>query len=150
MTRTDRMSELLTVTERLVACIEREVELLRAMRPQDLAALQREKTALADAYEGHLRALRAVAAAEAADADDPALCDRLLRATERFRGALAENARTLKAAEAANDRVLRAIVDAVEQRRGRPAAYTATGASPRAAGPAAAATPVSMALDRRL
>lgn len=149
MTRRDRMSELLAVTERLVACIEREVELLRAMRPQDLAALQREKTALADAYEGHLRALRATAA-EAADADDPALRDRLLRATERFRGALTENARTLKAVEAANDRVLRAIVDAVEQRRGRPAAYTATGASPRAAGPAAAATPVSMALDRRL
>ena len=152
MTKTDRISDLVAITSRFITCLEREVELLQAMRPQDIGPLQLDKVAMADAYEAHMRALNA--AAESDETVDQALHEELTRKTERFQAVLAENARALKAVKTAHDRVLRAIVDAVEQKRGRPAGYTATGAMAGANGgghgPAAAAAPVSMAVNRQL
>jgi hypothetical protein len=148
MTKTDRVGELLAITSRLIACMEREVELLQAMRPQDIGALQLDKTALADAYEAQLRALNA--AAEGDEVVSPTLREELLRATERFQNVLTENVRAIKAVKTAHDRVLRAIVDAVEQKRGRSAGYTAMGAAPGNHRSAAAAAPVSMTVNRQL
>lgn len=153
MTRADRLSDLLAITSRLIACMEREVELLRAMRPQDIAPLQVDKTSLADAYEAHLRALH-TATADEDEAVDQTLRDELVRATEQFQDVLAENARALKAVKAANDRVLKAIVDAVERNRGPAAAYTAAGTASGSASGAgkrpASPAPVSIAVDQRL
>lgn len=148
MTTAERVSDLVAVTSRLIACMEQEVELLRAMRPQDIGALQLDKAVLADAYEAHLKALHA--AAEGDEVIDRTLREELIRATEDFQAVLAENARALKAVKTAHDRVLRAIVEAVEQKRGRPAGYTATGAAAGATGRSAAATPVCMTVNRQL
>ncbi|WP_119459796.1 hypothetical protein [Rhodospirillaceae bacterium SYSU D60014] len=152
MTKTDRVGELLAITSRLIACMEREIELLHAMRPQDIGALQLDKTALADAYEAHLRALNA--AAEGDEVVSQALREELIQATERFQNVLTENARALKAVKTAHDRVLRAIVDAVEQKRGRSAGYTATGAAtgapPGSHRSAGAAPPVCMTVNQKL
>jgi len=60
------VGDLLAITARLIACIEREIALLRAMRPQEMQALQIDKAALADAYEAHLRVLRQGESAETA------------------------------------------------------------------------------------
>src|SRR5690606_16792172 len=71
MTKTDRISDLVAITSRFITCLEREVELLQAMRPQDIGPLQLDKVAMADAYEAHMRALNA--AAESDETVDQAL-----------------------------------------------------------------------------
>ena len=49
MTRNERVRDLLAVTGRLIACMDQEIAMLRAMRPQDIQSLQADKRALADA-----------------------------------------------------------------------------------------------------
>ncbi len=128
MTKTERVRDLLATTARLIACMDQEIKLLRAMRPQDIKLLQLDKMALADAYEAHFMALR-----ESKDVDDnvtDALIAELTEATERFQSILAENARALRAVREVNDRVLKAIVEAVERTRVQPAGYTRGGGAP--------------------
>lgn len=141
MNRTERVSDLLAVTSRLISCMEQEVALLRSMRPSDIASLQADKTRLADAYEAHIAALRE------GTGDDgplsPELIQELTRVTERLQAAIAENVRALRAAREVNDKVLKAIVAAVEQDRSMPAAYGPSG--PAARRPAA----VSVSVDGR-
>ena len=138
------VSDLLAITARLIACIKREIALLRAMRPQEMQALQIDKAALADAYEAHLRVLRQGESAETAISEP--LRRELAEATERFQTVLAENARALRAVKEVNERVLEAIVAAADEERGRPVGYTASGAAPGGR----AATPVSLAVNQRL
>lgn len=146
MTRTDRITDLLAVTARLIACMEREIALLRAMRPQDMQMLHADKIALAEAYEAHYLALR-----ESRDGDEgigEALRGELLEATDRLQTVLADNARALRVVKEANDRVLKSIVDAVAQKQARSAGYTGTGAQPGAR--QGTAPRLSLTLDQRL
>lgn len=128
MTKTERVQDLLATTARLIACMDQEIELLRAMRPQDIRGLQADKLALADAYEAHFRALR-----ERDDQDDTvseALLAELNETTARFQSVLSENVTALRAVRDVNDRVLKAVVEAVERNRVEPAGYTKGGAAP--------------------
>jgi len=128
MTRNERVRDLLAITGRLIACMEQEITLLRAMRPQDIVPLQTDKRNLAEAYEAHFSALREEGG------DDDAVSDDLLRelteATERFQAVLNENARALQAVKEVNDRVLKAVVAAVERSRVDAAGYTRGGKAP--------------------
>src|SRR3990170_8874174 len=138
------VGDLLAITARLITCIEREITLLRAMRPHEMQALQIDKAGLADAYEAHLRAMRQ------GDGPEPAISEQLrhelTEATERLQTVLAENARALRAVKDVNERVLKAIVEAADEERGRPVGYTGSGAAPDARG-AHAAAPVSLAVN---
>ena len=58
MSKSTRVSELLAITSHLIGCMEREVELLRAVRPQDVKAIQADKIALADTYRAFAMALK--------------------------------------------------------------------------------------------
>ena len=143
MNRTERVSDLLAVTSRLISCMEQEVALLRSVRPSDIASLQVDKTRLADAYEAHIAALRAGTGNDGPLT--PELVQALTGATERLQAAISENVRALRAAREVNDKVLKAIIAAVEQDRAAPAAYGRTGpASGRRSGAA-----VSVSLDGR-
>ncbi len=146
MTRADRMTELLAITSRLIACMEKEVALLQTMRTEEMKSVHMDKSALADAYEAHILALRG--SPDSNEMITSALRDELEEATERFQAVLTENARALKAVKEVNDRVLKAIAAAVEEARGKPTGYTSAGALPglRRRGSAAAA----VTLDRRL
>jgi len=137
------VGDLLAITARLIACIEREIALLRAMRPHDMQALQIDKAGLADAYEAHLRAMRQGDGPEAAISEQ--LRHELTEATERLQTVLAENARALRAVKDVNERVLKAIVEAADEERGRPVGYTGSGAAPGGR----AAAPVSLAVNQR-
>ena len=128
MTKTERVHDLLATTARLIACMDKEIKLLRAMRPQDIRDLQADKIALADAYEAHFHALRG--SRDHDDAVSDVLIAELNEATDRFQAVLTENARALQAVKDVNERVLKAIVDAVERSRPEPAGYTRGGATP--------------------
>ena len=144
MVTSGSVGDLLAITARLITCIEREITLLRAMRPQELQALQIDKAGLADAYEAHLRVLRQGDGAETAISEQ--LRRELAEATERLQTVLAENARALRAVKEVNERVLKAIVEAAEEQRGRPVGYAGNGA---ATGGRATA-PMSLAVNQRL
>ena len=146
MTRAERMTDLLAITSRLIACMEKEIGLLQSMRPQEMQALQLDKSSLAYAYEAHILALRGAPAENAIVGKT--LRDELSEATERIQTELEENARALRAVKEVNDRVLQAIATAVEDARGKPTGYTASGATPavrRRAGGAA----LALSLDQR-
>lgn len=128
MTKTERVHDLLATTARLIACMDKEIKLLRAMRPQDIRDLQADKVALADAYEAHFHALRE--SRDHGEAVSDVLIAELSEATERFQAVLNENARALQAVKDVNERVLKAIVEAVERNRPEPSGYTRGGTSP--------------------
>ena len=128
MTQSSRMADLLAITSRLIACMEREVELLRAMQPQELRRLQEDKSALADAYRAFVLALKEPD--EAAESVNDVLRGELAEATERFQASLSDNLRALRAMRDVNERVMRAVVQALEERRG-PGPGRAAGASHR-------------------
>ena len=140
MTKSSRMADLLAITSRLIACMEREIELLRTLQPKELRRLQSDKTALADAYRAFVLALKEPD--EAADSVTDVLRDELAEATERFQATLADNLRALRAMRDVNERVMRAVVQALEEPRVLVTGYNQRGALKRgrrapAIGPAA-------------
>ena len=142
-----RIESLVRVGSRLVELMEREIEMLRDMRPGELETLQVEKTALVVAYEESLAAIKDDPKLIAACA--PPIKDELMRVAAKLNATVAANERAITAARAANERLLKAVVDAVAADRDRAAGYsrngtrTATSASRRAA-------PVSLNIDTRL
>jgi hypothetical protein len=119
------MAELLAITSRLIACMEHEVELLRSVRPQELRQLQSDKLALADAYRAFTLALREPPAE--GEMVDQNLCAELVEATEHFQAAVQNNLRALRAMRDVNERVMRAIVHALEEPRAQVTGYSKRG-----------------------
>lgn len=125
MSKNSRMSELLAITSRLIACMEHEVDLLRSLKPQELRQLQSDKMALADAYRAFTLALREpLAEGETVDAG---LCADLAEATEHFQAAVQNNLRALRAMRDVNERVMRAIVHALDEPRAQVTGYSKRG-----------------------
>jgi len=125
MSKNARMTELLAITSRLIACMEHEVELLRSLKPQELRQLQSDKLALADAYRAFTLALREPIAE--GETVDQSLCAELVEATEHFQAAVQNNLRALRAMRDVNERVMRAIVHALEEPRAQVTGYSKKG-----------------------
>lgn len=125
MNKTIRVSDLLAITSQLIGCMERELEMLRSLKPGELKLLQLDKVALADAYQAFTLALREPG--EDLNAVNQALRDELMEATERFQGAVQDNLRALKAMRDVNERVMRAVVQALEEKRGAVTGYNSKG-----------------------
>jgi len=125
MSKSTRVTELLAITSHLIGCMEREIELLRAMRPQDVKAIQADKVALADTYRAFTMALKEPG--EDLGAVSTALREELTEATERFQAAVQDNLRALRAMRDVNERVMRAIVAALEDKRAAVTGYDARG-----------------------
>src|SRR5262249_47860118 len=125
MSKNSRMTELLAITSRLIACMEHEVELLRSLKPQELRQMQSDKLALADAYRAFTLALREPLAE--GEIVDQALCAELVEATEHFQAAVQNNLRALRAMRDVNERVMRAIVHALEEPRAQVTGYSKRG-----------------------
>jgi len=126
MNKSSRMADLLAITSRLIACMEREVELLRTLQPKELRQIQNDKTTLADAYRAFVLALKEPDVA--ADAVTDLLKDELIEATERFQATLQDNLRALRAMRDVNERVMRAVVQALEEPRLQVTGYNQRGA----------------------
>jgi flagellar biosynthesis/type III secretory pathway chaperone len=139
------VEEVIEVTQRLTALLEREIELLKNLKPQDIRDLQRDKAALAATYERHIRDLRAKPALLATA--DAKFKERLRQATMRFQMILAENERAIRAVKTVSERLMRAVVAAVADRKSGTPAYTRSGVT---SGGAATAKAVSLAVNRQL
>ena len=123
MSKSSRVTELLAITSRLIGCLQQEMEAIRAMRPEKLKHMQVEKVALADTYRAFVLALK-----EPNDhAISTALKDELVEATERVHAAVAENLRALRAMRDVNERVMRAVVSALDEKRTSVTGYDARG-----------------------
>lgn len=125
MNKTTRVTDLLATTSQLIGCMERELEMLRSLKPAELKQLQMDKVALADAYQAFTMALREPG--EDLAAVNQALRDELIEATERFQSAVQDNLRALKAMRDVNERVMRAVVTALEEKRAAVTGYNNRG-----------------------
>ena len=149
VTATGPVNDLIVLSERLAELMSEENELLRAMRPGEIAGLQESKANLSRAYEERMRRL-------AVEPDhvrrlDPETKATLRRATERLNRAVARNRIALKAAKEANERLIRAIVNAVQEQQQNLDVYTASGASgDQGTIPAGRRAPVSISVNQRL
>ncbi len=147
MSTQSQVNDLLQVTSRLIAVLEREVELLRAVPSTEFEALQEEKSALTAAYESQARSL--TGHPKLLEALQPVLRAEFERVTRRFQSAVAANEVALRAARETTQRVLQAIADALDKNRRDKAGYSATGYGSTASY-GSCTQPISIAVDRRL
>lgn len=139
--------DLAKILRRLVQILEQETHHLRAMDPASLRALQQEKSVLTAAYDSMLAQLRAQPALlQGLSAD---LREEIMQATGEFQRRLTENARALYAVKEANERLFKAVVQAVEDKHNENSTYAANGLLARAA-IASNQQPMSVAIDQRL
>jgi hypothetical protein len=125
MKKSSRVAELLAVTSRLIACLQQEIEFIRTLRPEAVKQMQVEKVALADTYRAFMLALKDPS--PETEALSTALKDELVEATERVQAAVSENLRALRAMRDVNERVMRAIVSALDEKRSSVTGYDARG-----------------------
>jgi hypothetical protein len=136
-----RVTELLAITSRLISCLQQEMEAIRAMRPETLKQTQVEKVALADTYRAFVLAMKEPS--DETQAISAALKDELVEATERVHAAVTENLRALRAMRDVNERVMRAVVSTLDEKRSSVTGYDARG-SLRKGRRAAAAEPAAV------
>ncbi len=147
MTDGTRITDFLKITHRLIAVLEREIEMLRAMKPAELQALQHDKIVLTAAYESQMATLRDHP--ESLRALAPETLAQVRALVEVFRTTLNKNQAALGAAKETCSRVLRVIAEELEMKRREDGAYSADGrryVEP----PMAGRPPVSVAFDQHL
>ena len=147
MNTNSRIDEIIKITSRLIALLDREVELLRGTRSSELEALQKEKSTLTAAYESQARSL--AGHPELLVALQPVLRAELERVTGRFQSAVSANEVALQAARETTQRVLQAIADELDRNQRDKAGYSATGYGSTASY-GGGRQPVSIAVDRHL
>jgi len=147
MSTQTQVNDLLQVTSRLIAVLEREVELLRAVPSTALAELQEEKVVLTAAYASQARSL--TGHPELLEALQPVLRAELRRVTGRFQSAVSDNEVALRAARETTQRVLQAIADELERNRNDSAGYSAQGYAA-SSSRKTSTQPLSIALDEHL
>ncbi|MFQ5774596.1 MAG: hypothetical protein ACE5GS_08775 [Kiloniellaceae bacterium] len=145
MTDPSQITDLLKIISRLIGVLEREIEMLRAMKPSELQALQQDKIVLAAAYEAQFNALKD--RPELLETAAPRVRAELKAAVDRFQKTLSENERSLRAAKDVTARVLRAIADELGRKQRENAAYAPDGTVAARAGPR---EPLSVTYDERL
>lgn len=142
-----RMRDLIVVAGRLITLVTEETRLLEAYQANDISPLQDEKSRLSRLYVGLVRDLKRDP--ELLAAVEKAVREELTDVLQRFEAAAEANTNALNVARAANERVMRAIVDAAAAQQNTVAGYSRNGTTP-APSRAAAARPLSMTVNQRL
>jgi len=140
-----RLRDLIATAGELIRVLGEETAALGVFQTGRIAEFAETKRKLAEAYAVLVRGLRKEP--ELLAAATAAVRDELKETLARFDATARANERTLAAARAANERVLKTVVEAAETRRGATGAYSRTGSVARP-GPRAGA--LSLAFDRRL
>ena len=117
----DRVEQLIILTERLTELIALEAQAFEGHRPQDAAQYIEETSKLANVYRHESARVRA----------DPGLVSsaplsqrtRLIRATEAFDAVLARQGRALNAAKTVTEGLVKAIADEVASQRAGASGY---------------------------
>lgn len=138
-------TDLINVLRRLVQILDEETKHLRAMDPAALRKVQQEKSVLTAAYDAMLTQLRAQPTLlQGLPAE---LREEVMQATGAFQRRLTENARALYAVKEANERLFKAVVQAVEDKHNETSTYAANGLLARAT-IASKQQPMSVAIDQ--
>lgn len=117
----DRVDQLVILTERLTDLIAKEATAFESRRPQDAAQYVEETARLANLYRHESARVRAnITLISGAD---PALRQRLVRATEAFDAVLARQARALNAAKTVTEGLVRAVAEEISNQRAPAAGY---------------------------
>lgn len=118
---TDRVEQLIVLTDRLTAMMVEQCKAFEQRRPQDVAGQMDEMTRLANLYRHEsMRIRNAPALIEEASLE---LRTRLMRATEAFDAVLARQGRALEAARTVTEGLVRAIADEVASQRSSGSGY---------------------------
>jgi hypothetical protein len=142
-----RMRDLIVVAGRLITLVTEETRLLEAYQTNDITPLQDEKGRLSRLYVGLVRDLKRDP--ELLAAVEKAVREELTDVLTRFEAAAEANTNALNVARAANERVMRAIVDAAAAQQNTVAGYSRSGTAPTPSR-TAAARPLSMTVNQRL
>jgi hypothetical protein len=148
MTAPAKVEVLIRVASQLISVLEQEVEYLREMKSSEVASLQPEKMKLVVAYEEHVRDL--AAAPDMLKKVAPALQDEFADIAERFDAAMTENRQALSAAHDAQERFMKAIVKAAEEKRASFHAYSPEGTLSATNAAKSNAGPLSLTLDSQI
>ena len=148
MSTPHKVEALIHIASRLISVLEREVDLLRQMKSTEVSSLQPEKMQLVVAYEDHIRALSA--APEILEDIGPALQDEFTTVAERFDAAMTENRRALSAAHEAQDRFLKAVVKAAQEKKDTFNPYSPQGTVVAGGKPKGATDPLSLTLNSHI
>lgn len=140
------IDDLIEIASRLIAVMEKETALLRDMRPKEIVSFQEEKARLIRGYEEKTKALRAEPAQIAAITG--AIKQELTLTIRHFEHAAELNAKALAAAKEANERLLKAIINAATESRADTQTYSSDGALRRAGN--GKSEGVSLALNQEL
>ncbi len=119
------IEELIDLTVRLTGVMTRETEILNGRTPSEIEPLQREKSSLSTAYSEAVSAANHNTSQVASARLD--LREELARVTARLQDAMADNLRAITIARAFNERLVRALGEAVTENRHPAASYTANG-----------------------
>lgn len=145
MDSTKLVNDLIAITSRLIVLMTAEIALLRGNDIRRVESLQGEKASLGRAYETLIRELRKhpVVMNDVA----PVLRDELIGKARDFQRLLMKNEAALRAAKDTNQRVLKAVADAVMESRKEHSPYSRPGPS---AGGKSNEPPISVTIDQVL
>jgi hypothetical protein len=118
---TERVRQLVALTERLTALMAAQANAFETHRPQDAARLIEECGQLSNVYRHESARVRENPAL--LDGTPPDLRRRLLQATEAFDAVLARQARALNAAKTITEGLVHAIAQEVASQRSAGAGY---------------------------
>ncbi len=121
-----QVSAVISIASRLIEIMNSEINVLRDMRIAGLDTLQEEKNRLVVAYENAVGELQSQP--EIFVAVNEAMKLEFAEVVSSFNKVLADNERALHAAQVAHNRLLKAIIHAVEETRQPVKTYSANGA----------------------
>jgi hypothetical protein len=122
---TDRVEQLIVLTERLTELIAGQAQAFEDRRPQDAASLLDETSRLANLYRHESARVRADTAM--VQGAPLAARTRLIRATEAFDAVLARQGRAIEAARTVTEGLVKCIADEVANQRSQATSYGSTG-----------------------
>jgi len=125
MNPTDRVNEIMVITERLAALLERENDALKNRRNEELTTLLDEKATLGRVYETRVQPMKDHP--EFLEAVAPDLREKLKKMGLKIAKLMEENARLLKIAIEANRRVIDMIAEAVKESAPSAGVYSSAG-----------------------
>ena len=124
---TDRVEQLIILTDRLTALMVQQCQAFEQRRPQDAAASMEEMTRLANLYRHE--SMRVRASPDLIEGAPLEQRQQLMRATEAFDAVLARQGRAIEAARTVTEGLVRAIAEEVASQRSTGSGYGATAES---------------------
>lgn len=122
---TERVEQLILLTDKLTALIAEQAQAFEGRRPQDAAAMLGDITPLANLYRHESAKVRADPGLVTAAAPDAR--KRLVQATEAFDAVLARQGRAIEAARVITEGLVKCIADEVAAQRTQATTYGSAG-----------------------